>query len=181
MKKVNKNTFTGASFSLKNRLARIIWHVANILVFRYTPRPLHGWRRFILRLFGAKIGKGSHVYPKAIIWAPWNLEIGETVGIGDYVIIYSQDKIKIGNRSTISQYSHICTGSHNYKSSNFELITAPIIIGADCWIAASTFVHPGVKIGDGVIVGACSVVTRNLEGWKVYSGNPCKYLKERYD
>ena len=181
MSQVNQDTFTGASFSLRNRVARFIWDCVYVILFRYSPRPLHKWRSFLLRLFGAKIGKGSHIYPKVKIWAPWNLELGETVGIGDYTVMYSQGRIKVGDRTTISQYSHICTGTHDYRSRGFELITRPIFIGSDCWLAASTFVHPGVNIGDGAIVGACSVVTRDLDSWKIYAGNPCIYIKNRYE
>lgn len=174
-----KDTFKEPSFTLKNRLARVIWGVVYVLFFKYTPKPLHVWRSSILRLFGAKIGKGVHIYPKVIIWAPWNLEIGDESGIANGVILYSQGKITIGKRVVISQGSHICTGSHDYTKKEFPLFTKDIIIGDNVWVAAESFVHPGVLIADGSIVGARSVVTKSLPSWTVCSGHPCVPLKKR--
>ena len=133
---INSDTFVGPSFSLKNRIYRILWSITFLLLFRYSPKPLHLWRCLVLRLFGAKIGKGVHVYPKVEIWAPWNLIIGDETGIANGVILYSQDKIVIGKRVVISQGSHLCTGTHNFKKKGFPLITKPITIGDQVWIAA---------------------------------------------
>lgn len=167
------------SFSLKNRMARALWQLIWAIFGRLSPRPAHQWRSFLLQLFGANIGKNVHVYPKAIIWAPWNLEIGDESGIGDNVTLYSQGKISIGKRVVISQGSHICTGTHDYTRYEFPLITKDITIGNFVWIAAEAFVHPGVTIADGAVVGARSVVTRNLEGWTIYSGFPARELGRR--
>lgn len=179
MNNLNKDTFKRPSFSLENRVARLIWNWVYVILFKYSPRPLHSWRSFLLRLFGAKIGKGVHVYPKAIIWAPWNLEIGDESGIANDVVLYSQGRIIIGKRSVISQGSYICTGTHDYTKKEHPLFTVPIEIGDFVWIASKVFVHPGVNIGKGVVVGACSVVTKNLSEWGVYTGNPCIRVKKR--
>ena len=93
---VNTDTRIGPSFSLSNRFKRLFWNIVYVLVFKYSPKPFHGWRRFILKLFKAKVGKGVHVYGKVKIWAPWNLELADFCGIGDNTILYSQDKISIG-------------------------------------------------------------------------------------
>jgi putative colanic acid biosynthesis acetyltransferase WcaF len=179
MMTVNTNTHTGPSFSLKNRLARVIWGIVYIIFFRFSPRPLHRWRSFILRLFGAKIGKGVHVYPAVRIWAPWNLEIDDFSGVANNVILYSQGKISLGKYVVVSQGAHLCTGTHNYQVKGFPLISKPIFIGDYVWIAAEAFIHPGITIEEGVVVGARSVVTNHLPAWKVCAGNPCLVFKER--
>lgn len=175
----NTNTHTGASFSLKNRLARLVWNVVALLFFRLSPRPLHGWRSFLLRCFGAKIGAGAHVYPGVKIWAPWNLDIGEQTGIADGVILYSQGKITIGKQTVISQGTHVCAGTHDYTIKGFPLITLPITIGDHVWVAAEAFIHPNVVIEEGCVIGARSVVTKNMPAWMVCAGHPCKTIKPR--
>jgi len=120
-----------------------------------------------------------HVYPKVEIWAPWNLIIGDESGIANGVILYSQDKIIIGKRVVISQGSHLCTGTHNFYKKGFPLITKPITIGDQAWIAAEVFIHPGIVIGNGAVIGSRSVVTKNVNPWMVCSGFPCLELKKR--
>ncbi|WP_036601021.1 WcaF family extracellular polysaccharide biosynthesis acetyltransferase [Olivibacter sitiensis] len=176
---VNQDTHTGASFSLRNRLMRLLWGIIYWLLFRYSPRPLHGWRSFLLRCFGAKVGKGVHVYPAVTIWAPWNLVLDDECGIANGVELYSQAVIDIGKRAVISQGSYICTGTHDYTKKGFPLYTLPIHIGAEAWLAADVFVHPGVTIGEGTVIGARSVVTKDMPAWMVCAGFPCKPLKER--
>lgn len=175
----NVDTYTGPSFSLRNRLGRLCWNFVYIIFFRFSPRILHGWRTFLLRIFGAKLGKGVHIYPAARIWAPWNLEFGDSVGIADGVILYSHAKIIVGSRATISQGSHICTGSHDYTKQGNPLITASIVIKERAWVAAEVFIHPGVTVGEGAVVGARSVVTKDVPAWMICAGNPCKPIKER--
>lgn len=175
----NQDTFTGPSFSLRNRLARVLWGCVYLLLFEYSPKPFHQWRAFILKIFGAKMGSGVHVYPKVKIWAPWNLELGDECGIANGVILYSQDKIKIGKRTVISQGAHLCTGTHDYTHPGFPLITKPISIGNHVWIATEAFIHPGVVIEDGCVIGARSVVTKSMPAWMICSGHPCIYIKPR--
>lgn len=173
------DAYTGPSFSFGNRLARVGWGMVSLLLFRFSPRPCHGWRAFLLRLFGAQIGPGAHIYGGAKIWAPWNLEVAAEAGIADGAILYSQGKITIGRRAVISQGAHLCAGTHDYNDPGFPLIAKPITIGAHAWIAAEAFVHPGVTVGDGCVVGARSVVVRHLPPWTVCSGFPARVLKER--
>jgi putative colanic acid biosynthesis acetyltransferase WcaF len=150
-----------------------------LLLFRYSPKPFHSWRSLILRLFGAKVGNGVHVYPKVEIWAPWNLIIGDETGIANGVKLYSQGNIIIGKRVVISQGAHLCSGTHNFNKIGFPLITKPITIGDQAWIAAEVFVHPGIIIGEGAVIGARSVVTKSISPWMVCSGFPCVELKKR--
>lgn len=166
-------------FSRSHQLGRVLWSIVWVLLFRPSPRPLHSWRSFLLRLFGAKIGRQVHVYGGARIWAPWNVSIGDYAGIADGATLYSQGKITIGPRSVISQDSYLCAGTHDYTKPNFPLVTKPITIGAYCWVAAGAFVHPGVTLGEGCVVGARSVVTKNLPAWMVCSGFPAVPLQKR--
>lgn len=175
----NQDTHTGPSFSVKNRVARVIWMIIYSLFFKFSPRPFHKWRSFLLRCFGAKVGKGVHVYPGVKIWAPWNLVLEDGCGVANGAILYSQGNITIGKRAVISQGAHICAGTHDYTKSGFPLITAPIVIGDECWIAAEAFVHPGVKIGDGSVIGARSVVTKDMPSWMICAGHPCKPISVR--
>ncbi len=175
----SSDAFIGPSFSWQNRLARGAWNVVYCVLFRPSPRPSHGWRRFLLRLFGARIGRGCHIYPKAVIWAPWNLECEDEVGVADQVNLYNQAKISLGHRCVVSQGSHLCTGTHNYESPRFELLAYPITIGAQAWGCADCFVGPGVTIGEGAVVGARSVVLKDVPPWMVCAGHPCKPIKPR--
>lgn len=176
---INSDTFVGPSFSIYNRFYRFCWKIIYFTLFKYSPRFFHSWRILILRIFGAKVGKGVHVYPKVEIWAPWNLIIGDESGIANGVILYSQDKIIIGKRVVISQGSHLCTGTHNFNKKGFPLLTKPITIGDQAWIAAEVFIHPGIVIGNGAVIGSRSVVTKNVNPWMVCSGFPCVELKKR--
>lgn len=175
----NTDTHAGPSFSLQNRLARLVWNVAAFCLFKLSPKPFHGWRRFVLRCFGAKVGAGVHVYPGVGIWAPWNLELDDQCGIASGAVLYSQDKIHIGKKTVISQGTYLCTGTHDYNKIGFPLTTSPIHIGDEVWVAAQAFVHPGVTIGDGAVIGARSVVVRDIPAWTLCSGNPCKPIRER--
>ena len=176
---VNQDTHVGPSFSLGNRLGRVLWGVVSTILFRLSPRPLHGWRAFLLRCFGAKVGRGVHVYPGVKIWAPWNLELGDECGIASGTTLYSQGKITIGKRAVVSQGAHLVTGTHDYNDPGFPLTTQPIRIGEQAWIAAEAFIHPGVSIGDGCVIGARSVVSRDMPAWTVCAGHPCVPLKLR--
>jgi putative colanic acid biosynthesis acetyltransferase WcaF len=125
------------------------------------------------------MAKGCHIYPKVRIWAPWNLVCDEEAGVGDGAILYNQAPITLGKRVVVSQGAHLCTGSHDYESPGFDLFAKPITVGDHAWIAAECFVHPGVTIGEGAVIGARSVVIRDMPPWTVCAGNPCKPIKPR--
>ncbi|WP_162052648.1 WcaF family extracellular polysaccharide biosynthesis acetyltransferase [Pontibacter pamirensis] len=175
----NQNTHTGASFSLRNRGGRVIWNLVYALLFQYSPRPMHQWRAFLLRMFGAKVGHGVHVYPKVSIWAPWNLVLKDKCGVANGAKLYSMGEISIGTQAVVSQGAHLCAGTHDYTIQGFPLVTMPITIGDNAWLAAETFIHPGITVGEGCVIGARSVVTQDMPAWMVCSGHPCKPLKER--
>lgn len=172
--------YTGPSFTFTHRLRRQVWNTVWLLLFRPSPRPMHGWRNLLLRLFGAHLGKHVHFYPSVRIWAPWNLTVGNFVGLGDGTNIYCMDRIEIGDYAVVSQGTHLCAGSHDYNSPNFQLVTSPIVIGSSVWLCADSFVGPGVDIAEGSVVGARSVVTKTIaEPWCVWAGVPVKRVGVR--
>src|SRR5687767_506908 len=122
------DSYKTASFSLRNRVARALWHCCWLVLFWPSPRPLHAWRALLLRLWGAKLGRNCHIYPKAAIWAPWNLVCGDEVGVADDVNLYNQEIIRLGRRCVISQGSYLSTGTHDYTSPSFPLVAKPIIV-----------------------------------------------------
>jgi putative colanic acid biosynthesis acetyltransferase WcaF len=164
---------------LGNRIARALWGVVWLLLFRPTPRPLHAWRRFLLRCFGARVGRGVRVYASVRIWAPWNLSMGEFSVLGDCVDCYAVDRIEIGAHTVISQYTFLCTATHDVDQPHFPLVTKPIRIGAHAWVAADAFIGPGVCVGDGAVVGARASVFRDVEPGCVVGGNPARVLRRR--
>jgi len=177
--KYTGNPFERSPHSLLNKMLRSLWGFVWLFFFRPTPKILHGWRRFLLRLFGSEIGKGSCIYSSAKIWAPWNLEIGNYSCISYNVDCYCVDKIKIGSYTTISQYSFLCTASHDYTLPEMPLTTAPIDIGDNVWIATDVYISPGIKIGDGAMIGARSSVFKNVSSWTITAGSPARFIKNR--
>ena len=173
------NPFVGPSFSRRNRLGRVLWHFVWLLLFRPSPPPMHAWRCWLLRRFGARIARGCHVYSDVRIWAPWNLQMARKACLGRRVICYSIAPVKLGERSVISQGVHLCTGSHDFESEDFQLVARPITIRADVWVCAEAFVGPGVLIAPGAVIGARSVVMRDQPPWMVCAGHPCQPIKVR--
>lgn len=169
----------GASFSLRNRAARVVWGLAWLVLARWTPPPMHGWRRLVLKAFGARVGRGARVHASVQIWLPANLELGDLCLIGPGVILYNQGRITIGPRAVISQRSHICASSHDVNDPHFQLVLRPITIGAQAWVAAEAFVGPGVSMGDRSVLAARGALFRSIEADAIYSGNPASFLKWR--
>jgi putative colanic acid biosynthesis acetyltransferase WcaF len=165
--------------STGNKVARTLWQIVWLFLYRPTPRLFHPWRCMLLRLFGARLGKSVHPYPSARVWAPWNLEMGDYACLSEGVDCYCVAKISIGAHSTISQYSFLCTASHDHSKASMPLVAAPITIGERVWITADVFVGPGVTIGDGAVVTARSSVFSDLSPWMVARGNPAIEVKPR--
>lgn len=174
-----KDPYNEASFSVLNRFCRLMWKFVYLLLFRFSPRSLHGWRSFLLRCFGATIGKNCHVYPSVEIWAPWNLYMSDNACMGDHVNCYSIAEIYLGHKAIISQGTTLCTGTHDYESPNMQLCALPIEVSNHTWVCSESFICPGVSIGEGAVIGARSVVTKDMPAWTVCAGNPCKSLKPR--
>lgn len=169
----------GASFTLGNRLFRALWMTVWLVLARFTPPPLHGWRRLVLRLFGAQIGRGARVHASAMIWHPGNLELGDQVLIGPGVRLYNQGRITVGPRTVISQRAHICASTHDVGDPHFQLQLRPIVIGTQCWVAAEAFVGPGVTMHDRSVLAARGALFGHAEADAIYAGNPAAFLKRR--
>lgn len=167
------------NLSLANKVARLAWSMVWMCFYRPTPRSFHWWRRFLLRCFGARLGKGVHPYPTSRVWAPWNLEMGDYACLSEGVDCYCVAKISIGRNSTVSQYSFLCSASHDYTDIDMPMTCAPITIGDQVWITADVFVGPGVQIGDGAVVTARSSVFADIPPWVVAKGNPAVAVKPR--
>lgn len=166
--------------SLGSKLKRFLWTIVWTCFARYTPRwCLNGWRCFLLRMFGAKIGKRCRIYGGASIWQPSNLDVGDNCWIDESTKIYCVDRIRIGNNSVVSAGAFLCGAGHDVTSPTFDLRAKPIVIGGCVWIASNSIVLPGVTIGDGVVVAAGAVVTSDVEPWVIVGGNPSRVLKIR--
>lgn len=165
---------------MRYKIARCLWNAVWLVLFRPTPRGVfYGWRRLLLRCFGAKIGKGVHVLPSCRIWQPWKLTMGDYSCLSEHVDCYSVDQIIIGDEVVVSQGAFLCCASHDITSPIMELIYAPITIESHVWIAARAFIGSGVTVRKGAVVGACSVVTKDVPPWTVVAGNPAKMIKKR--
>ena len=165
-----------AHVGMANKLVRAIWGVVWLLFYRPSPTPLHAWRRLLLRAFGARVGAGAHPYPRARIWAPWNLSMSEHSCLANDVDCYCVAPVSLGAHATVSQYSYLCTASHDYRDPAMPLVVAPIVIEREAWVAADVFVGPGVKIGTGAVVGARSTVLVDVPAWTVTAGSPARPL-----
>lgn len=165
--------------SLRNRLGRSAWGAVWILLFRPSPKPLHAWRRWLLRLFGARIADTAVIHPSARIWCPWNLSMDRHACLSGHVDCYNVDTVEIGACATVSQYAFLCTAGHDIDCPVMRLTTSPIRVEAHAWVAADAFIAPGVTVGEGAVVGARSSVFRSVPAWTVVAGNPARALRSR--
>ncbi|HWQ45652.1 MAG TPA: putative colanic acid biosynthesis acetyltransferase [Longilinea sp.] len=156
-----------------------LWWIVQATLFAWSPQFMYAWRNFLLRLFGARIGKRVQIRPSVRVTYPWKLSIGDFSWIGDQVELYTLGDITIGSHTVISQRSYLCTGSHDYTSRSFDIFSKPIAIGNEVWLAAEVFVNPGITINTGCVVGVRSVVLDDLPAGKICYGNPAKPVKDR--
>jgi putative colanic acid biosynthesis acetyltransferase WcaF len=157
----------------------LLWWLVQAIAFPLTLHNAHGIRCALLRLFGAKIGKGVVIRPTARFTYPWKIAIGDYSWVGDDVVLYSLDRIQIGCHCVISQKCYLCTGSHNFEDPAFALKTAPILVGNGVWIASDCFVAPGVTLGANAVIGARSSVFKDIPPGQVAWGSPCRPHSER--
>ncbi len=177
----NEDAYQRPVFSFSNKLLRFCWNICWLLCCRWTPNPLHNWRIWVLRRFGASIGKNNFVYPDCKIWAPWLLETNDVVTIGPGVEIYNPAGVFLGQHVILSQDAFICGATHDYNSKDFTYLMKKIVVEQYAWICAKSIVLPGVRCAEGSVLGAGSVTSRNMEPWTVYAGNPAKEVKKRYN
>lgn len=165
-------------YSWKELSFRVLWGFGRQF-FRLTPRPCFAIRRSILRLFGAKVGKKVRIYPSTHIYFPWKLRIEDGSAIGECALIYSLGEVTIGERTVISQRTHLCAGTHDYRYPSMPLLRPPIRIGNDVWVCADAFIGPNIKIADYAIVAARAVVVKDVNPNEIVGGNPAKFIKKR--
>lgn len=156
-----------------------LWWLVQFCLFATSPQFMYGWRRFLLRAFGAKIGKGVIIRPSVRVTYPWKLSLGDYAWIGDDVDLYTLDEITIGAHAVVSQRSYLCTGSHDPASRTFRIYAKPIIIEEGAWVATDVFVGPGVTIGRNALIGARSSLLKDAEPDFIYFGSPAKKIKPR--
>lgn len=166
-------------FPFADKLRRYCWTIVWCVFCRWTPNPMHKWRIWFLRLFGAKIGASNFIYPTCRIWAPWLLQTGEVAAIGPGAEIYNPGGVRMGHHAVISQQAFICGATHDYNSEAFTYIKKEIVIESYAWIGARAIVLPGVHCAEGSVLGAAGLATRDLEPWTVYAGNPARPVKAR--
>ncbi len=153
----------------------VVW----FLLFRLTPRKLHIVRVSLLRMFGARIGDRFQIHPSARVFLPWMLTVGDDVTVGDKVELYCLGPMEIGDRTIISQHSHLCGGTHDLESPQFDLVRSEIKIANDVWVCADAFIGPGVTIGAGAVIGARAAVFKDCVAMGIYGGNPARLLRMR--
>lgn len=179
MERINvKSNRNAQKWTGREQLGRFCWGIATPL-FRLSPRPFWGWRRFLLRVFGARVGWDVRVHPTVRIIMPWNINFGAQCAVGDRAILYALGQITIGDRATISQGAHLCAGTHDWRDPAFTLVKSPIDVAADAWICADAFVGPNVKVGEGAIIGARAVVTKSVASGAILAGNPAREIGKR--
>jgi putative colanic acid biosynthesis acetyltransferase WcaF len=167
------------NFRGRSALMVQLWWFVQATLFRGSPQVCYGFRRWLLRRFGAHIGKGVIVRPSATLTYPWRIRIGDHSWIGDDVVIYSFAEITIGNDVVISQKSYLCAGTHDYRSQDFSIQALPIVIEDQAWVAADVFVAPGVTVGKGAVVGSRSSVFTNLPSMMICVGSPARPVRPR--
>ena len=167
------------AFDSRDRARRFAWNLCHAILYRTSPRPMHSWRAFLLRCFGAQMGSHCHFYPRSKVWAPWNLICAQNVTAADGVDIYNPAPMRFGSHAILSQDAFVCGATHDYDDPRFPLLAYAVEFGAYSWICARAVVAPGVSVGEGAVLGLASVATRDLEPWSVYAGTPAAKIKDR--
>ena len=166
-------------FRGRSAITTQLWWLVQATFFGCSPQFMYGWRRWLLRLFGAQIGKNVLLRPTMKSTYPWKISIGDFAWIGDDVVLYSLGEIQIGTNAIISQRSYLCTGDHDYTKPNFPIHAKKIVVEAEAWIATDVFIAPGVTIGTGAVIGARSSVFKDMPAGMVCLGSPCVPIKKR--
>lgn len=168
-----------ADFRGKGKIYIQLWWAIQATLFRCSPKFMYGFRNFLLKIFGAKVGKGVLIRPSVSITYPWKLTIGDYSWVGDDSIIYNLGQINIGSDVAIAHRVFLCTGLHKIDKVTFDIGQKPILIGNEVWLTSDVFVGPGVTIGRGSIIGARSSVFTNMPEGMICLGTPAKPVKPR--
>ena len=166
-------------YTLQEKFWRLLWAIVQATFFRFSFHTWNRWRIFLLRSCGASVDESCIIRRTVKIECPWNLTMGKNSCLGDGAIVYCLGKITIGERVSVSQYVHLCAGTHDYTKTEMPLIRPPIIICDDVWLATDSFVGPNVTVGEWAILGARGVAMRDLDPHTIYAGNPAVIIKKR--
>lgn len=165
-------------YSRSEQLRRVLWVFGSVAI-RLSPRPCFAWRRMLLRLFGAKVGREVHLYPSTRIYMPWNVEIGDWAALGEDVFIYSLGKVHIGAGVALAYRAHVCAGSHDFSDPALPLMKPPVVIEDGAWVGTEAFIGPGTTVCKGAIVGARAVVVKDVPPMHIVAGNPARQIGTR--
>ena len=161
-------------WTLREKAGRTLWMLVQATLFRWSFHNWYSWRAFLLRLFGGKVGGHVHIRSTARIEIPWNLRIGDYSSIGDFAVVYCLGPVSIGRRATVSQYAHLCAGTHDMTDSRFPLLKTPITIGEGCFIGIDAYIAPEVVLGDRCRVWPRASVYKSFPAGTNLRGNPAK-------
>ena len=169
---------SACKYTRAEQVRRVLWMAGQVL-FRLSPRPCFSFRRWLLRRFGAVVGREVNLYPSTHIYFPWNFEIGNWSSVGEWALIYNLGRVTIGKKVTISQRAHLCAGTHDFRDPAMPLIKSSITVKDGVWICADAFVGPGVIIETGAVLGARAVVVRDVGAGLIMAGNPVHCIGKR--
>jgi putative colanic acid biosynthesis acetyltransferase WcaF len=169
----------GFPYTPREYLRRFLWEWTQRTLIRFSPRRAHGWRRFWLRRFGARIPDSSGTKSTTKIFHPWLLTMGESALLGENVTVYNLGPVEIGTQTIVSQDAYLCAGTHDYTKANLPLLRPTIRIGSGVWVCAGAFIGPGVVVGNNAVVGARAVVTTDVPEGMIVGGNPARVIKAR--
>jgi len=167
------------TFRGKSKITVQLWWIVQSTIFSWSPQVLYGWRRFLLRLFGAKIGKKALIRSTVKVTYPWNISIGDYTWIGDDCVLYSLGRIDIGSHVAVAHKVYFNTGGHDYDQITFDIYAKDLVIEDECWITNDVYLAPGITIGRGTVIGARSTVLKSIPSGKVCVGSPARVLKDR--
>lgn len=180
MNKVDLSSFDNSDYDTgASIIKRMLWYFTNVIFLQNSYNPFSGIKKFVLRLYGAKIGKNVLIKQSVNIKYPWKLKIGNNVWIGEKTWIDNLDFVEIQDNCCISQGAMLLCGNHNYKKSSFDLITGKILLEEGVWIGSYSIVSPGITCKSHSILAVNSVATKDLEAYTIYQGNPAVEVRKR--
>lgn len=177
--KIDLSTFSNNAYNPGNPLKRVLWYFTSLLFFKSGMIPIYSLKRFLLKLFGARIGSNVVIKPHVTIKYPWKLSVGDNSWIGEYSWIDNLEDVKIGANCCVSQGALLLCGNHNFKKSTFDLIASPICLEDGVWIGAKSMITGGVTCKSHSVLSIHSATSKDLEAYKIYRGNPAEIIKER--
>ncbi len=177
--KTDLSSFNNSWYKPGSKLKILIWFFFNAFFLKNKYNPFSGLKVGVLKMFGAKIGKGVVIKPSVSVKYPWKLKIGDYTWIGEEVWIDNLDDVKIGSHVCISQGALLLCGNHNFKKASFDLMVKPIVLEDGVWVGAKSMVTQGVVCKTHSVLSVQSVATSDLEPYSIYQGIPAVKIRER--